>query len=76
MSYVCVGDAVRIYYEDHFFDEGEVTVVCHDGISVDFYDWIEQWQDDSVFALVELFYEGIAVLVPIHRGIIVIDYRP
>ena len=74
MSFVQTGDLVRIYYEDDFFDEGTVSAVVDDLITVDFYDWIEQWPD-SAFRIRDLFYEGIEVLVPTQRGTIVIDFR-
>jgi hypothetical protein len=74
MSYVVVGATVRIYYDDDSFDEGEVTAVVGDLITVDFYDWIERWNDHE-FRLQELFYECREVLIPIQRGTIMVDFR-
>ena len=73
MSFIQVGDRVRLYYEENYFDEGEVIGVA-DGILVDFYDWAERWPEDD-FRIRELFYEGIEVLVPVRRGEIVIRYQ-
>jgi hypothetical protein len=76
MSFIQIGDRVRIYYEENCFDEGEV-ISAHELIVVDFYDWVERWPDDRAFGLTELFYEGIEVLVPVRRGEIVVEYlRP
>ena len=74
MSFILAGNLVRIYYEDGFFDEGEVATVVDDLVTVDFYDWIEQWPD-TAFHIRDLFYEGIEVLVPTRRGTIVVDFR-
>ena len=74
MSFIQIGDRVRIYYEENCFDEGDV-VSANDPIVVDFYDWVERWASADEFGLTELFYEGIEVLVPVRRGEIVIDYR-
>lgn len=74
MSFIRVGDAVRIYYEEHCYDEGEVTAVIGDEIVVDFYDWIERWSE-SDFRLDELFYEAREMLIPRRRGEIVVDFR-
>ena len=72
MSFIRLGEVVRLYYEDGFFDEGRV--VSLDPITVDFLDWTESWTDDTVFAIEELFYEGVEVLIPRCRGLLVIDY--
>ena len=40
-----VGAKVRIYYDDDFFDEGEVVKIDNEIVTVDFYDWIEQWNN-------------------------------
>lgn len=74
MSFIQVGDCVRIYYEPNCFDEGKVITVIGNLIIVDFLDWIEQWTDDT-FQIQDLFYEASEVLVPICRGEIVLDYR-
>jgi hypothetical protein len=74
MSFIRVGDVVRIYYEEHCFDEGEVTLIIDDIVTVDFYDWIERWCEAD-FRLDELFYECKDVLIPVRRGEVVIDFR-
>lgn len=74
MSYIQVGNIVRIYHADDCFDEGVVTDTLDERITVDFYDWIERWEE-SEFALRELFLEGMEVLVPSSRGKIMIDFR-
>jgi hypothetical protein len=74
MSFVQHGEKVRIYYEAYCFDEGEVVGIDAHFITVDFWDWKERWHD-SDFTLQDLFLEGIEVLVPVRRGVIVLDYR-
>jgi len=74
MSFIQVGDIVRIYYDSDCFDEGEVISVG-DVVTVDLYDWIECWHEWE-FTLNELYYEGIEVLEPITRGTIVVDFHP
>ena len=74
MSFIQVGDVVRIYYEEYCFDEGEVTSVIGNMVTVDFYDWIERWCDTDL-RLDELFLEGKEVLIPVRRGELVVDFR-
>ena len=74
MSFIKVGEKVRIYYEDDAFDEGEVTLVRDGLVIVDFYDWVEQWREDQ-FALQELYMEGVEVLVPKSDGVMLSDFR-
>lgn len=74
MSFIQLGETVRIYYEDDYFDEGEVKSLCDGIVTVDFYDWIEQWQETD-FSIREMFHEGKEVLVPKQRGTILIDFR-
>jgi hypothetical protein len=73
MSFVQVGDCVRIYYEPNCFDEGKVISVVGHLVTVDFLDWVEEFTDDT-FKILDLFYEGIEVLVPVRRGKIVLRY--
>ena len=72
MPFIRLGEVVRLYYEDAFFDEG--IVVSLNPITVDFFDWTESWLDDTVFAIEELFYEGMEVLIPRYRGLLVVDF--
>lgn len=81
MSFIQIGEVVRIYYEEDWFDrddtpfdEGQVIAIDGDLITVDFWDWIERWQE-SAFSLFDLFREGKEVLVPTQRGEIVQDFR-
>jgi len=74
MSFIRVGDLVRLYYADDCFDEGEVLSVTDGIVVVDFWDWTEQWHDTE-FTIRDLFHEGIEVLVPTQRGTIVVDFR-
>lgn len=74
MSFVQVGEPVRIYYEEDCFDEGEVKSVRDGVVVVDFYDWIEQWSETD-FSIQELFLEGKEVLVPNSNGTVIVDFR-
>ena len=74
MSFIQVGDLVRVYYDEFCYDEGEVISVEGDVITVDFYDWIERFCEAD-FRLEELFLECVEVLIPVRRGEVVIDFR-
>ena len=74
MGYIQCGDLVRIYYDIDEFDEGEVTSIDQETVTVDFYDWIERFPE-NVFTIRDLFYEGVEVLMPVQRGKVVVDFR-
>lgn len=74
MSFIQLGEKVRIYHEEYCFEEGEVVLIEADLVTVDFWDWKERWHD-SDFAIHDSFLDGLEVLVPVRRGEIVIDYR-
>jgi hypothetical protein len=70
-----VGCAVRVYYDEETFDEGEVKSIVNGQVVVDFYDWIEQWKSDSEFLIMELYFEAKSVWTPLTDGEIVVDFR-
>jgi len=72
MSFIHLGEIVRLYYEEFCFDEGRVIAL--DPVTVDFLDWIEVWTDAAVFTLRDLYHEGIEVLIPVQRGVVVLDF--
>ena len=80
MTFIRMGDEVRRYDRADFddrdpYDPGEVVGI-EDGITVDFKDWSEWFEDDSEFRLCELYFEaGQEVLVLLSTGKVIDDYR-
>ena len=72
---ITVGAAVRIYYDEDTFDEGEVRHIADGQIDVDFYDWIERWTHPGQFGSDHLWLEGKDVLIPIESGTVITDFR-
>lgn len=73
LTNLTLSDNIRIYYEDDYFDEGEIRTIDGDEITVDFYDWIERFDIKQLRKKYPL--PNLEVIETSSRGKIIKDFR-
>lgn len=66
---------IRIYYSDDAYDDGLVSLINENEITVDFFDWIEVFQKHDVENLYPPQLGGNKITVAKTRGEIIRDFR-